>query len=454
MSIVRRSARSQTHARNAARAPRLHASAPALVGLVLAAACGQSPGPNAPAAGATLTCPAPIGAVQREDCAEIADDYGAFNVSGALQIAGTGKESEIRLEAIRATAALAESLKKQRVAACESYMKCEVRFEEHAAKDKLFGDAMRALIDLWNKRRFSRTEEIVRFREAVREIDRRVNGDPAGGGPRAPTAPPKVLKASDALAPTEGTPGVTYKAEGTSRVATITGPGMHEVMRSRPEAMPLAGGHRYRVKVMGSFTPAWPVFIQPGEEITVRLKYRAAQAAELAVALRSLEDPEAGEATSVLKLAAGKGANEAKLTADEQSSGFYLGVGVRGAAVDLDDVEIVAKDKVVAAARAESADEPGVKSECAPLTAQPLAGKTSLRCAAGNGDRLTIGKPLGHVEIALADTVRDLSAVKTASLQGGRSVDAALKEDSQLVIRVLGAGTLTIERVEVTDLGQ
>jgi len=87
--------------------------------------------------GATMTCPAPIGTVPKEDCADIADDFGSFTVQGALSLATAGKESQPRLEAIRATAALAQSIKEQRVKLCEAYVRCKVPVADRDAQDQL-----------------------------------------------------------------------------------------------------------------------------------------------------------------------------------------------------------------------------------------------------------------------------------------------------------------------------
>ena len=100
--------------------PRLLAFAP----LALAAlACGSSG--KTPAV-AMMPCPPPMGPIPKEDCAEIADDFGALQVGGALQLAGTRKGVEPRLEAIRAVATLADTIKDRRVKLCESYVKCRV----------------------------------------------------------------------------------------------------------------------------------------------------------------------------------------------------------------------------------------------------------------------------------------------------------------------------------------
>ena len=400
-----------------------------------------------------MSCPAPIGAVPREDCGEIADDFGALTVSGSLRIAGQGKDAGPRLDAIKSVSALVESIKDQRVKLCEAYVKCKVPATEHDAQDQLLAGSLRALIDLWNKRRFSGMDEVIRFREAVRAIDRRVNGGAEGGG-AAPPKPPRSFKAEEALVRIED-PGVAFRVATGAVSITATTDGKRDALRSNGDVISLLGGHRYRLKIVGRYAPATAPLIQPGDELVARLKYRAGQAADLQIALRSLEDPEASEASDGWHVAAGdKGARESKLVADAQQSGFYLGVTVRGAPVELDDLELLRGGKLLTAARAEGGDEPGVKTDCAVESRKPIAGTKSLSCKAGDGDRITLGKPDGYLMIGLRDAGGERASVRTLSLQGGRSVDAALKEDGgAVVITLVGAGSATIEQLEVTDLG-
>jgi hypothetical protein len=419
-----------------------------------------------------MSCPPPIGAVPREDCAEIADDFGAFSVAGAIPLAGAGREAGLRVEAIKAAGALGTAIKEQRVKLCESYVACKVPAADHDAQDQRLAGAMRSLIDTWNKRRLSRPDEILRFRDAIRAIEQKVtvgSGEPGA----LPARPPRTFKAEDVLARVED-PGVAFRQDSGSVIVSASADGKREALRSKPDALPLPGGHRYRIKVSGRYTPSSPPLVMPGDELVARLKYRAVEAADLQIALRSLEDPEASESADAFRAAAGeKGAREAKLTADPQQTGFYLGVSVRGAPVDLDDIELLRGGRVIAAARAEGPvaagspaggpvaagspvggpDEPGVKTDCALLTQKPIAGKASLRCPAGEGDRVTLGKPAGFLMIAVRDPGGERGAVRALSLEGGRSVDAILKDDGELVVTLIGPGSATLERVEVTDLG-
>jgi hypothetical protein len=397
-----------------------------------------------------MSCPPPIGTVPKEDCTEIADDFGALTVDGALKVAGGGKEAELKLEAIRAVATLAQSIKEQRVKLCEAYVKCKVPLAERDAQDQKLASGMRALIDAWNKRRFSGLDEVMRFREQVRVIERRVNG---GDAAPPPPKPPRTLKAEEALVRIEDA-GVAFRVDGSSLAVSATAEGKRDALKSKAEALGLASGHRYRIKVSGAYKPASPALITPGDELVARLKYRAAGAADLVLALRSLEDPDASEASDAFKAAPNeKGAHEAKLVADPLQTGFYLGVTVKGAPVDLDDIELSRGGKVIAAARAEEGSEPFVKSECALEKAKPIAGKQSLRCQPGDGDRVTIGKPDGFLVITLKDASGARASLRTLSLDGGRSVDASVSDDAELVFTLVGAGSATIEKLEITDLG-
>lgn len=430
----------------------------ALAPVVIAGlACGSSTSTNgaspATPAAPTMTCPPPIGTIPKEDCAAVAGDFGALDVSGALPLAKQGKGAEPRVEAIGAVAALAASIKEQRVKLCEEYVKCKVPVAEHDAGDQKLAGAMRQLIELWNKRRFSGTDEVVRFRAAVRAIELRVNGNAAEGA--APAAkPPRTYKAEKALGRVED-PGVAFRVAGSALSVSATAEGKRDALRTKPEVLSLAGGHRYRVRILGQYAPAAAPLLAPGDELVARLKYRAAQAAELQVALRSLEDPEGSEQAENIQVAAGaKGAKEIKLTADPQETGFYLGVMVKGGAVDLDDVELLRGGKLLAAARGEGATDAGVKTTCATSAAKPLAGKGSLRCPPGNDDRITIGKPDGYLMITLRDSAGERATLRTLSLQGGRSIDAALQEDGgEIVVTLVGAGAATIEQLEIIDLG-
>jgi len=437
--------------------PRLFALVPVVIAAVACGSSGSTPaGKPAAPAGPTQSCAPPIGIVPLESCADIADDFGALDVSGALALAGQRKEAAPRIEAIRAVQALAASIKEQRVKLCEQYARCKVALADHDAQDQLLAGGMRSLIDAWNKRRFSGTDEVLRFRETVRAIDRRVNGDAAeGGGPAAPPPrPPHTFKADEALARIED-PQVAFRVAGSALTISASAAGQRDALRSKGDVVSLAGGHHYRVKIAGQYTPPATALIQPGDELVARLKYRAAQDAQLTVALRSLEDPEGSDGAETIRANAGdRGAKEIKLTADPQQTGFFLGVAVKGATVDLDDVELLRGGKAIAAARGEGAEEAGVKTDCAASRDKPLAGKASLRCAPGNGDRVTIGKPEGYLAITLRDSAGERAIVRTLSLQGGRSVDATLREDGgEIVITLVGAGSATIEQIEVTDLG-
>jgi hypothetical protein len=426
-----------------------------LLVLALVPACGggaaapASPTSSVVAAGGEkLECPAPIGRVPREDCSAVADDFGALSVAESLKLAGSGRDADARIEAIRSAAALANLLKEQRVSLCELYDKCKVTPADHAAKDQLLAGSMRSLIDLWNKRRFSGADAVVRFREAVRALDQKVNGDAV-----AAPGTPRSLTAAQALAQVEGA-GLAFKADGTAIVVTAQGAGSRVALRTRSEALPLTSGRHYRVKVSGSYAPAAPPLIAPGEEITVRLKLRAERDGDVYAALRSLEDPEAAESTTTWHVNAGeKGAREATLTADPASSGFYVGVGMSsGGGIDLDDVEIVRGGKIIAAARAEADGEPGVKTDCLVIGAGALAGQKSWRCKAGAGDRILLGQPESHLYLTLRGPLGDRALLRTLSLDGGRSVDATVPEDAELVIGLVGAGSATIRAVEATEL--
>ena len=56
--------------------------------------------------------------------------------------------------------------------------------------------------------------------------------------------------------------------------------------------------------------------------------------------------------------------------------------------------------------------------------------------------------------ITLRDAAGERASVRTLSLEGGRSVDGLLQDDgAQIIVTLVGAGTATIEKVEIIDLG-
>ena len=140
---------------------------------------------------------------------------------------------------------------------------------------------------------------------------------------------------------------------------SATAEGKREALRGNQEASRSRPGTATASGSSAAYRPRGPAADQPGDELVARLKCRAGGEADLTLALRSLEDPEASESTETRGTSPrAKGAHEAKLTADPQQTGFYLGVSVRGAPVDLDDIELLRGGTLLAAARAEADAEP------------------------------------------------------------------------------------------------
>jgi len=106
----------------------------------------------------------------------------------------------------------------------------------------------------------------------------------------------------------------------------------------------------------------------------------------------------------------------------------------------------------IAAARAEAPSEAFVKTDCAPTANSPLAGAKSFDCKAGRGDRLTLASPEAHLVLAIRSPSGERATLRTLSLEGGRSLDATLTEDAELVVRLVGPGAATIRSVELTEL--
>jgi hypothetical protein len=316
---------------------------------------------------------------------------------------------------------------------------------------------MSSLIKLWDGRKLTDAVSVDRFHQEVlalhRHIDPNVGKAPGPGVAPPPAAAPPIRVEGNTLAKIEGA-GVTVKLEPAGAIVTVSDDASHDALRSSAEQARLEAGKRYLIKVTGSYTPAAAPLLAPGDEVTVRLKYRAAQASELYAAIRSIEDPDSGEALATWKLAAGeKGAKEATLTASASASGPYLGIGVGGAGgVEIDDVELVKGGKVIAAARAEAAAEPHVKTSCSDVAAKAIAGKKSLRCAGGAGDKITIGRPASHFFVAVRGPSAERAVLRTLSLEGGRSLDASVTEKAEIVLGLAGPGTATVRAIEITAL--
>jgi hypothetical protein len=420
-------------------------------------ACGSSSATSggAPAPGEEIRCPSPIGRIRPESCADVAADFGALSVSGALKHAEASPDAERRVAAIRAADTLAQTLKTERVRLCEQYNACKVPSKELAERDRLLADLMSSLIKLWDERKLTDAASVDRFHQEVLALHRHIDpsvGKVPGSAP-APAPAPSIRVEGNTLAKIEGA-GVTVKLEPAGAIVTVTDEASHDVLRSSAEQARLEAGKRYLIKVTGSYAPASAPLLAPGDEVTVRLKYRASDASELYAALRSIEDPDSSEAIATWKIAAGeKGAKEASLTAPAGASGPYLGVGVGGGgAIEIDDVELVRGGKVIASARAEAAAEPHVKSSCSEVTAKAIAGKKSLRCAGGAGDKITIGRPASHFFVAVRGPSAERALLRTLSLEGGRSLDASLTEKAEIVLGLAGPGTATVRSIEISAL--
>ncbi|MDC0745122.1 hypothetical protein [Polyangium mundeleinium] len=422
------------------------------------ASCGgpQVPPGGTPAQSAEVECPDPIGTIPRESCAEIADDFGSFDVSSSLKLAGASRGAEVRIEAIRAAADLAAKLKERRVALCESYNTCKTKPAEHAAEDQRLAGLMKELIDTWDARKFLNADDVVRFRAGVTKIAGKLDGTTAvpsaEGGAPVVVKPAKKTVRGEALARIEGA-GLKFTTSDGNVTITSTAAGAHDALRAAAEEL-RGGGGRMRVRIFGSYTPSTAPLIAAGDELTIRFKYRATQAGELHVALRSLEDPDAVESTIVFRVAAGTGTESTTLTATPGSSGFYVGISARGAGnVEFDDVELVRQNAVIAAARAESASEPHLVSSCSTNKKKALAGKASFLCESGDGDKLVLGQPKGHLYLALKTPAGERARIRTLSLEGGRSLDLNGKEDTELVIGLDGPGSSTIQSIELLPVG-
>lgn len=422
----------------------------------LLAACGGSQGSPQTAAtsgDSEISCPAPIGTIPRENCADISEDFGALSVEGALKIATTSKGSEERVEAIHAAGDLAAKLKERRVELCGQYNACKMSLADHNKEDERLAELMGSLIKLWDERKFLDSDGVGKLHLQVKALAAKLDGqsvDAQGGVSEA--AAPSARVPGDKLFQVTGA-GVTFSPASGGVTISATTDGPRDVLRASAADLHASSGSRYLLHVTGSYSPATAPLIKPGDDLTVRFKYRSAQAGDVYVALRSLEDPEASESTSTLAIKSGAGDQQATLTATPASSGFYVALGSRNAAVEFDDVEVVRGGTVVMSALAEAPKEANVETTCALGNTKPITGKGSFVCQSGTADAITIGRPKSHLFVAIRNgTGDDKSILRMLSLDGGRSIDAKLGDDSSLVIGLVGPGTATIQAVEVKKL--
>lgn len=428
------------------------------------AACGGSSqdAKSADEAG-SITCPAPIGPVAKESCADVAKDYDVIAVDAALKHAGDGPSAERVATALKEAGALAAALKQQRTALCEESNACKVTPKEHEAREKALIDLMNELVKLWDKRALSDVASVERFRDEVRALSNSAGiggGNGAGTGVAKPggAAEPSAKIAVTSMAKISSDSAVVFKDEGDGVSVSIKDAAAHDALRITAEQAKLVAGRRYQIKVTGSYSAGTKPLFSPGDEIKVRLKHRATAACTLFAAARSLEDPESDESITEWKLAAGeKGSREALLTAPPGGTGVYVGFGLKGpGSIELDDVELLRGDQVIVAARGEADAEPNVKTTCAPSSASPIAGKRSLRCdGRGSGDLLLVGLPASHVFMAArggGGQRADLAVVRTTSLDGGRSIDATINGDSEIVLGLSGPGSAVFRSIEIREL--
>lgn len=422
----------------------------------LLGACGGPQGGAQSAAGTEgeVSCPAPIGTIARENCADVSADFGALNVDGALKTAGSSKGADERIEAIKAAGDLATRLKERRVELCTDYNACKMTLAEHNTEDERLAGLMAELIKAWDERNFQDPDGPNQLKAKVRALVVKFDGQ----APADPTATaeikPSTTKVSGDKLTQVGGAGLKFSAASGGISVAATTEGARDVLKVSASDMHASGGNRYLIHVTGSYSPASPPLIKAGDDLTVKFKYRAAAAGGGYVALRSLEDPEASESTSSFEVAkAGAGEQQVTLSAAPGSSGFYVGIGSKTTALDFDDIEVVRGGSVIATAQAESAKEANVESSCTIGSGKAISGKGSFACAAGAKDALTIGRPQSHMFITVrTGSGEDRSMLRMMSLEGGRSIDAKISDDSNLVIGLVGPGTAVIQGVQIKKL--
>lgn len=424
--------------------------------LAFLAACGGSQGgaQTASGSGGEISCPAPIGTIAREDCADVSADFGALNVEGALKTASSSKGADERIEAIHAAGDLATRLKERRVEVCTQYNACKMSLAEHNTEDERLAGLMSALIKVWDERKFNDSDGAARMHQQVKELATKFDGQSGDVGTSVSDSKPTTTRVpGDKLSQVSGA-GVSFAPAAGAITATATTEGSRDVLRAGISDLHASGGGRYVLRVIGNYAPAAAPLIKAGDDLTVRFKYRAAQPGDVYVALRSLEDPEATEATSTLTIAkAGAGDQQATLTAAPGSSGFFVAIGSRNIAIDIDDVEVLRGGSVIASALAESAKEAQVETTCAVANTKAITGKGSFVCQSGTTDAIVIGRPRSHLFITVRNAGgEERGLLRTMSLEGGRSIDAKISDGSTFVIGLVGPGSATIQAIEVKKL--
>jgi len=423
----------------------------------LLAACGGPQGGAQSASGTEgeVSCPAPIGTIARENCADVSADFGALNVEGALKTAGTSKGADERIEAIKGAGELATRLKERRVQLCADYNACKMPLAEHNAEDERLAGLMAELIKAWDERNFQDADGPSQLKSRVKALAFKFDGQAADVPVTSSDVKPSSTRVpGDKLSQIAGA-GLTFSSAasgGVTVAATTDGP--RDVLKASAADLHASGGNRYLIHITGSYTPASPSLIKPGDDLTVRFKYRAAQTGSGYVALRSLEDPEASESTSTFEVAKpGSGEQQVAVTAVPGSSGFYVGIGSKTLTLELDDIEVVRGGSVIATAQAESAKEANVESTCKVGVGKAISGKGSFSCASGPKDVVTIGRPQSHMFVSVrTGSGEERSILRMMSLEGGRSIDAKISDDSSLVIGLVGPGSAVIQGVQVKKL--
>lgn len=449
------------------------ASMAACSALVLGGACAGSGGEAKN--GGEIECAPPIGVVAREDCASVARDY-AFEVDLALSAPQQKSEhAAAATAALKRASELGTSIKDARVALCEKHNACGVAPPAFVDAEAKLSGAFQALITLWDQRRLADPASVSKFQARLEEVATQAGVELPEHGATQPTKAenPKpqqaVIVAGATLVRGEPAAGaVTVKKSGTAVVATTEGKGSEavEVLRANLANRGVTAG-RALARVIGKFAPKEPPLFAPGDALVVRLEARATEAAQLVVAVRSIEDEEltsrvrdAAEVEQVLSFAKGeKGKREVKLMAPADSAGLYVSIGPRlpqgGKAsqeakpVDLDRIEILRGGALVLEARAEK-DDPRVLTRCALSNKAPLEGKKSYSCKAEGVEAIQLGFPSAYVSLAVAAPgEKPRSPLLLTTLEGGRTLEVPSVDASEFIAAVTGAGTLTIERLDL-----
>lgn len=155
--------------------------------LLAGAACGGA-SPRAGGGYEEYECPAPVGPIVREDCAQSALRYDAIEFSGSVGVSGVAEGSASYKEtALRQADRLVAMLKEHRVALCNDFNTCKLTTTEYREEKGRLDDSFVALAALQDRVEQMDAEGASRLLAELQAIRSRVT---SSGGSASPTTSP------------------------------------------------------------------------------------------------------------------------------------------------------------------------------------------------------------------------------------------------------------------------